>query len=117
MTKVAEAAYIRFIMVRVVTKRQSLPAWIEENVRLPAGTAEPGPIKLYPYQRGIAEAIADPKIERVSVLKSARIGYTALLTGALAHFVVREPSPILVLDADRGRLPRLHGQRYRAAVP
>ena len=90
-------AYIRFIMVRVVTKRQSLPAWIEENVRLPAGTAEPGPIKLYPYQRGIAAAIADPKIERVTVLKSARIGYTALLTGALAHFVVREPSPILVL--------------------
>ena len=65
--------------------------------RLPASaTAEPGPITLYPYQRGIAEAITDPKIERVSVLKSARIGYTALLTGALAHFVVREPSPILM---------------------
>ena len=52
-----------------------LSRWIEANVRLPAGvTADPGPIKLYPYQRGIADAVADPKIERVSVLKSPRIG-------------------------------------------
>ena len=88
-------------MVRVIAKRQPLPAWIEATVRLPAGiAAEPGPIKLYPYQRGIADAIADPKIERVTVLKSARVGYTALMTGALAHFIAREPSPILVLDAD-----------------
>lgn len=65
---------------------------------LPQGlSATPGPVRLFPYQRGIAEAIADPKFEPVSVLKSAHIGYTALLTGALAHFVVREPSPILVL--------------------
>lgn len=85
-------------MVRIITKRQPLPTWIEANVRLPAGTtAEPGPIKLYPYQRGIAEAIGEPAIERVTVIKSARIGYTALLTSALAHFVAREPSPILVL--------------------
>jgi phage terminase large subunit GpA-like protein len=76
----------------------SIVTWLGANVRLPAGvSADPGPIKLYPYQRGIAAAIGDPKIERVTVLKSARIGYTALLTGALAHFVVREPSPTLVL--------------------
>jgi hypothetical protein len=49
-------------MVRVVARKQSLPAWIEANVCLPAGAAaEPGPIKLYPFQRGILEAIADPK--------------------------------------------------------
>lgn len=85
-------------MAQILTKLEPLPAWIEANVRLSAGiAAEPGPINLYPYQRGMAEAISDPCVERVSVLKSARIGYTALLTGALAHFVVREPSPILVL--------------------
>jgi len=79
-------------------KRPDLPAWIEANVCLPAGaSAMPGPIKLYPYQRGIAEAIADPSIERVSVLKSARVGYTVLLTSSIAHFVVREPSAVLML--------------------
>jgi phage terminase large subunit GpA-like protein len=33
----------------------------------------------------------------VSVLKSARLGYSASLTSAIAHSVAREPSPILVL--------------------
>jgi hypothetical protein len=89
------------IMACVATKRQPLPTWIEETVRLPSGvTANAGPIKLYPYQRGIAEAIADPHIERVTVLKSARIGYTAVMTAAIAHFVVREPSPILLMPTE-----------------
>jgi hypothetical protein len=77
-------------MVRVTPKHHSLPAWIEANVRLPAAAAEPGAIRLYPYQRGIADAIANPQNERVTVLKSARVGYTAVMTAALAHFVVRE---------------------------
>jgi phage terminase large subunit GpA-like protein len=75
-------------MVRVTPKRRAtpLPAWIEANLRLPAGiAAEPGPIKLHPYQRAIADAIADPKIERVSVIKSARIGFTTLLVGAMRN--------------------------------
>ena len=84
-------------MVQPTKKHQSLAGWIETNVRLPAGSAEPGPIKLYPYQCGIAAAIGDPKIERVTVLKSARVGYTAVMAAAFARFVVREPSPILVL--------------------
>jgi hypothetical protein len=45
-------------------------------VRLPGNIAAvPGPLKLHPYQRAIADAIADPKVERISVLKSARIGF------------------------------------------
>ena len=55
-------------MVRVVRKRaEPLSHWIERVIRLPRGdAADPGPIKLYPYQRGIANAIADPKIERIT---------------------------------------------------
>jgi phage terminase large subunit GpA-like protein len=79
-------------------KAEPLPSWIERTIRLPAGSAaEPGPIKLYPYQKGIAAAIGDPAVEPITVIKSARIGYTALLTASVAHFVVREQSPILVL--------------------
>jgi hypothetical protein len=59
---------------------------MEENIRLPAGdTAIPGPIRMWGYQRGIADAIGDPLIERVTVIKSARVGYTTLLVGALAN--------------------------------
>jgi hypothetical protein len=47
-------------MVRTVAKPEPLPRWIERVVRLPAGAAaEPGPIKLYAYQKGTAAAIAD----------------------------------------------------------
>jgi hypothetical protein len=31
-------------MVGVITKRQSLPKWIEQSVRLPIGVREPSPI-------------------------------------------------------------------------
>jgi hypothetical protein len=43
---------------------------MEEHIRLPAGDAAvPGRIRLYGYQRGIADAIGDPLIERVTVIK------------------------------------------------
>lgn len=85
-------------MVRVIAKRkQSLPDWIEASVVLPEGTTvKPGPMRLFSYQRGICEAIGDPAIERASVLKSARIGYSAVMTAALARFVVDAAGPILV---------------------
>lgn len=67
-------------------------------MRLPEDVAAvPGPIRLYPFQRGIADAISDPTTSRVSVLKSARVGYTTLIIGAVANFVVNDPAPILVV--------------------
>ncbi len=76
----------------------SLAAWIEANIELPQGlSAEPGRVKLWPWQREIAEAITDPTIERVTLVKPVRVGFTSLLTSAIAFHVVREPAPILVL--------------------
>jgi len=67
-------------------------------MRLPEGvSALPGKVKLWPYQRDIADAISDPAIERVTIVKSVRVGFTTLLTGALASYVANEPSPILAL--------------------
>jgi len=82
-------------MVRVIQKRRHpLPAWIEANIRLPASvTAEPGPIKLYPYLRGIAAAVGDTKVERVTVLNSARISYTTHKWRGLAGYRGRCHSP------------------------
>ena len=78
--------------------RLPLSAWIEANLRLPEGlSALPGPLRLWPYQRGIADAIGDPSIERVTLVKPVRVGFTTLLTGALASYVVNEPAPILCL--------------------
>lgn len=74
-----------------------LSEWIEKEIHLPATVSPgaPGRVRLYEFQKGIADAISDPLIRRVSVLKSARIGYTTLLVGTIANFVVNDPSLIL----------------------
>jgi phage terminase large subunit GpA-like protein len=52
-----------------------LSDWIERTVHLPQGlAAEPGRVKLWPYQRAIADAITDSALERVTLVKSVRIG-------------------------------------------
>lgn len=79
-------------------ERLSLAEWAEANVRLPDGLAAvSGELELYPFQRGIADAITDPDTPFITVLKSARIGYSTLLTAAIGAFVVNEPSPILLV--------------------
>src|SRR5829696_8834965 len=45
-------------------ERLPLSAWIEAHIRLPqATTAVPGPMKLWPYQKQIADSIADASVE------------------------------------------------------
>lgn len=73
--------------------------WIEANIHLPAtASALPGRMKLWAYQRGICDALDDPEVERVTVMKSARIGYTALLSGVIASYVSNSPAPILAVQ-------------------
>lgn len=87
--------------------RLPLSAWIEANVFLPDDvSAQPGPVRLWQPQRGVADAIGDPTIERVTIVKAARIGFSTLLTGALASYVANEPAPILAVlptEADARR--------------
>jgi phage terminase large subunit GpA-like protein len=94
-------------------KRQKLSDWIEETIRLPSAvSALPGRVRLYPYQAAIADAISDPSIERVTMVKAARVGFTTLLTGALGAYIVNEPSPILaLLPTEADSLP------YRRPLP
>lgn len=77
-------------------QRLSLSQWIEKEIRLPSDvSALPGAIRLYPFQKGMADTMSDPNIERVTVVKSARIGYTTLLVGLLGSHVTNEPAPVL----------------------
>lgn len=73
--------------------------WIEKTIHLPqTASALPGRMRLWAYQRGICDALDDPAIERITVLKSARIGYTALLSGIIASCVANSPAPILAVQ-------------------
>ncbi|MEX6507448.1 phage terminase large subunit family protein [Jiella sp. M17.18] len=78
--------------------RMRLSEWIEKDVRLPEGvSALPGRVRLYPYQTEIADAIGDPKIERVTLVKAVRVGFTTLLTSAIGSFVANDPAAIIAL--------------------
>lgn len=78
--------------------RLVLSEWIEREMRLPAGvSATPGPVRLWPYQRAIADAISDPAIERVTLVKPVRVGLSTIISGAVASFIANDPGPILVL--------------------
>lgn len=79
-----------------------LSKWVEKNVVLTASiAAAPGLMRLFPYQREMADSMGNPAVERVSVLKSARIGYSQLLTALMAHHVVNDPASVLaVLPTD-----------------
>ncbi len=81
-------------MVRIIRKRREpLSRWIEDNVRVPSGiSAVSGPLKLHPYRAASPTRSRTQRSSGCRFVKSASIGFT--------HFIVREPSPILV-DADR----------------
>ncbi|MBB3998867.1 phage terminase large subunit family protein [Aureimonas pseudogalii] len=85
-------------------RKLALSDWCEANVVLPASlSSQPGRMRLWPHQRAIADSIGDPTVERVSVLKSVRVGYSQLLTAAIGHYAANDPASVLVVlpaDAD-----------------
>jgi len=86
----------------------ALSEWIESHVFLPSSlAAQPGRMRLWPPQREIADSIGDDDVETVTILKSARVGATQLMVGALGHFVHNDPAPVLAVgpvDADARHL-------------
>jgi phage terminase large subunit GpA-like protein len=77
----------------------SLSEWADEHFVLSAeSAAEPGRWKSLPYQRGILDAITDPAVERVSLMKSARVGYTKCINAAIGYYIHQDPCPILVVQ-------------------
>ncbi|WP_371055734.1 phage terminase large subunit family protein [Rhodosalinus sp. K401] len=93
-----EAVTCTALRALIPPPRLRLSEWIEGHVELPEGvSAQPGPVRLWPFQREIADAIGDPLVERVTLVKPVRVGFTTLLTSALASYVANEPAPILCL--------------------
>lgn len=77
----------------------SLSEWADKHFRLSSrNAASPGKWDTRPYQRAILDAITDPAVERLSVMKSARVGYTQCIDAAIAYFMSQDPCPILVVQ-------------------
>lgn len=72
--------------------------WASKNFRLSArSSAAPGRFRPWKFQRGILDAMGDPLVERVSVIKSARTGYTVSLIATIGAIAVNDPCPIILL--------------------
>jgi phage terminase large subunit GpA-like protein len=50
------------------------------------------------YQRGIMDAISDPRFETVVVMKSAQVGWTEIVNNVVGFHIHQDPSPILVIQ-------------------
>lgn len=93
----AELRAATFAALRPPAKLR-LSEWCESAIRLPASlSATPGPMRLWPQQREILDVIGDDTTERVSILKSARVGATQAMVAALGHFVLNDPAPVIAL--------------------
>lgn len=77
----------------------SLSQWANTYAVLSRETsAQTGKFRSYPYQNGMMDAITDPRVTYVSVMKSARVGYTKILDHVVGYYLAHDPSPILVVQ-------------------
>jgi phage terminase large subunit GpA-like protein len=73
--------------------------WADEYAYLSMETTGfTGRFEAFAYQRGILDAVSDPTIKTITVMKSARIGYTKCLDTILGYFIHQDPSPMLVVQ-------------------
>mgnify|MGYP000282226664 FL=1 len=75
--------------------------WADQYRTLsPESSAEAGMWKTSraPYQKGIMDAVNDPKIHTIVFMKSAQVGATEILNNIVAYYIDQDPSPCLVLQ-------------------
>ncbi len=77
----------------------SLSQWAERHAVLSRETsAQTGRFQSFPYQVGIMDAVTDPAVTTITVMKSARIGYTKILDHVVGFFIHQDPSPMMVVQ-------------------
>ena len=80
-------------------EKLSLSDWADQYAYLSTeSSAEGGRWRTLPYQKGIMDAITDPDIEQVTVMKSARVGYTKILNHIIAYHIHQDSCPIMVVQ-------------------
>lgn len=79
--------------------RLTLSEWADRKFYLSAeSSAEAGRWRTLPYQRGIMDAITDQSITFVTVMKSARVGFTKIVDAAIGCYMEHDPCPIMVVQ-------------------
>lgn len=90
--------------------------WAQTHRRLPSHvTAEPGPWRneRTPYLVGIMDAICEPGVEEVVVIKAAQVGFSESLRNVLGFWIDHEPGPCLVVMPDQKSAEELIEERVK----
>lgn len=74
-----------------------LSEWIERSITLWDGPQAGQRFRLWPQQREIADAIGDPEIPLVTILKSVRGGYTKTLIAGIGAKAANNPCDMILL--------------------
>jgi len=93
--KLRNKAYLAF----KPPKKMTLSEWADSHAYLSSeSSAEGGRWHTLPYQKGIMDAVTDPKIEQITVMKSARVGYSKILNHVAAYHIHQDPCPIMIVQ-------------------
>jgi phage terminase large subunit GpA-like protein len=77
----------------------TLSQWADQHFYLsPESSAQAGRWSTLPYQKEIMDSISDVRVTEVTLMKSARVGYTKILDAALGYFIDQDPSSSLVVQ-------------------
>lgn len=77
----------------------TLSQWSNEYAVLSKETSsQTGRFQSYKYQDGIMDAITDPANEYITMMKSARVGYTRIVDNAIGYYIHQDPSPMMVVQ-------------------
>lgn len=69
--------------------------WVEQNaVHSVETSSRSGRFEPFPFQSDMLELMTDPEWRRVALMKSARVGYTQLMTFLVGYFAEHDPSKI-----------------------
>ena len=80
---------------------QTVSQWADSKRKLSReASAEPGQWNTdrAPYQRGIHDALNDPRIETLVMMSSAQVGKTEWLLNIIGYYMDYDPSPMLLLQ-------------------
>lgn len=83
----------RCLRVIRAPERLSVAEWAEKHARLKDGSR----YKPWPFQVGILNETNNPRTSKITVMKSARVGYTQILLAHLGYRIAHDPGNILLL--------------------
>ena len=98
---------------------ETLSAWADrKRVLAASGSAEPGMYRTsrVPYLREFQDALSDPTVEELVVMKSAQAGVTEVLVNALLRTIDLAPTPTLYVMPSLEMASALMRTRIRPAL-